>query len=181
MELERRAELVVARYDISCKLLRQLSQHRPHVPLTDEADQLGQRAIYVAGYISARAMDEFLRGPKKYPDDIKAADFVYPDELPELPGLGDAAKEMVHKRLAHITTSQPEMVLPVPHGWLRSLVLNMSEFVAALECSGHADRVSWFADTQLRWQQDETVNRAPYRPQEESPAAPLSFPWPLDG
>lgn len=176
-DLRSGAQQLVARYDLTCRLLITLidwHQGPDHGDFHDD-NSLTSDAYAIAGVLLARSIGEFLASSGTRDDDWQATDFLRsppPFDLGPFNG-------WVNKTIAHATRTNTGF-LPSYVGLVQALVSGMSRFVAALEKSD-AEIAVLFRDVQARLQEDPIMKRAPLRSRHETVRGvrnlPPDFAW----
>jgi len=177
LDLEAGAQAIVARYDLTCRLLTTMiewhtgTDHQGH----QERDSLTSDAYAVSGVLLARSLAEFLSSSGRFDDDWRATDFV--DSAP--PFDIRPFNEWVNKVIAHATRTDTGFLVSYV-GLAHSLVSGMSRFVGAVEES-NAELAALFYDVQARWQEHPVMGRPPLRSRSETvrgaPNRPPDFVW----
>ena len=176
-DLRSGAQELIARYDLTCRLLITLIEWHEgpdHEGLHD-GDSLTSDAYAVAGVLLARSVGEFLSSSGRREDDWRATDFLSsPPPFDVRP-----FNEWVNKTIAHATRTDTGFLLSYV-GLVHALVSGMSRFVAALEKSD-SETADLFHDVQARLQDHSLMKRPPLRSRNETvrgvPNRPPDFAW----
>ena len=171
------AQELIARYDLTCRLLITLIEWHEGQDQPDlhDGDSLTSDAYAVAGMLLARSIGEFLASSGTREDDWRATDFVRSPPSFDLRPFN----EWVNKTIAHATRTDTGPFLAYV-SLVHALVSGMSRFVAALEQSD-SETAALFHEVQTRLQEHPLMKRPPLRSRRDTvrgvPNRPPDFAW----